>query len=205
MRSEIVPVLKPVEIMSLRPTQMTVGMAEVERKRANWRKRMEKDGATFLGNHMIPCVLGPKEVMWVVDHHHLALALHLEDVKHVFVSVVADLTKIDKATFTTYMENRNWLHPYDAKGERRDPDDLPKKITKMIDDPYRSLAGEVREAGGYAKDTTPFSEFMWADYFRRRIELKSGKSIPEDVLTKALVLAHSPKANYLPGWCGSID
>src|SRR5436305_4773273 len=30
------------------------------------------------------------------------------------------------------------------------------------DDPYRSLAGEVRRAGGYAKEATPFSEFLWA-------------------------------------------
>ncbi len=205
MRSMIEPLLKPVEIMSLRPTQMTVGMAEVEKKRAGWRKRAERDGAAFLGNHMVPCVIGPKDTLWVVDHHHLALSLHLEDIKHVLVSIVADLSKLDRATFMSFMDNRNWLHPYDAKGVRCDPEDLPKKITKLVDDPYRSLAGEVREAGGYAKDTTPFSEFMWADFFRRRIDLKPGKMIAEDVITKALVLAHSPKADYLPGWCGSSD
>jgi len=180
MRSMIEPLLKPIEIMSLRPTQMTVGMAEVEKKRTAWRKRAEKDGAAFLANHMIPCVIGPKEMMWVVDHHHLALSLHLEGVKHVLVSTVADLSKLDKTTFMTFMDNRNWLHPYDAKGERC-------------------------EAGGYAKDLTPFAEFLWADFFRRRVDIKPGKAINEDVITKALVLAHSPKADYLPGWCGSTD
>lgn len=203
MRSLIEPLLKPVEIMSLRPTQMTVGMAEVERKRHSWTKRADTDGASFLGNHMIPCVIGPKETMWVVDHHHLALSLHLEGVKHVLVSTVADLSKLDKTTFMTFMDNRNWLHPYDADGKRCDPDDLPKKVTKLVDDPYRSLAGEVREAGGYAKDTTPFAEFLWADFYRRRLSLKAGKAIPEEVITKALVLAHSAKADYLPGWSGS--
>ena len=205
MRSLIEPLLKPVEIMSLRPTQMTVGMAEVEKKRHSWRKRADEDGATFLGHHMIPCVAGPKDTMWVIDHHHLALSLHLEGVKHVLVSVVADLSKLDKTTFINFMDNRNWLHTYDAKGERRDPEELPKKVTKLVDDPYRSLAGEVREAGGYAKDTTPFAEFLWADFFRRRIDLKADKPVPEEAITKALVLAHSPKSSYLPGWCGPDD
>jgi len=180
-------------------------MGEVEKKRVAWRKRAEKDGPAFLANHMIPAVIGPKDTLWVVDHHHLALALHLEGVKHVLVSTVADLSKLDKATFMTFMDNRNWLHPYDAKGERCDPEDLPKKISKLADDPYRTLAGEVREAGGYAKDLTPFAAFLWADFLRRRIEIKPGKAINEDIVTKALVLAHSPKADYLPGWCGSTD
>ena len=205
MRSMIEPLLKPTDIMTLRPTQMTVGMGEVEKKRIAWRKRAEKDGASFLAHHMIPAVIGPKDTVWVVDHHHLALALHLEGVKHVLVSTVADLSKLDKTTFMTFMDNRNWLHPYDAKGERCDPEDLPKKITKLVDDPYRTLAGEVREAGGYAKDTTPFAEFLWADFLRRRVEIKPGRGINEDIITKALVLAHSSKADYLPGWFGSSD
>jgi hypothetical protein len=160
MRSLIEPLLKPIEIMSLRPTQMTVGMAEVERKRHHWRKRAADEGAEFLGNHMIPCVIGPKETHWVIDHHHLALSLHLEGVKHVLVSTVADLSTLDKHSFMSYMDNRNWLHPFDAEGKRCDPDDLPKKVTKLEDDPFRSLAGEVREVGGYAKETTPYAEFM---------------------------------------------
>jgi hypothetical protein len=40
-----------------------------------------------------------------------------------------------------------------------------KKATTTL-----SLAGELRLAGGYAKDTTPFSEFLWADFLRRRIK-----------------------------------
>jgi hypothetical protein len=29
---------------------------------------------------------------------------------------------------------------------------------QLQDDPFRSLAGELRRAGGFAKDTTPYSE-----------------------------------------------
>ena len=42
-----------------------------------------------------------------------------------------------------------------------------------MDDPFRSLAGELRRAGGFAKDTTLFSEFLWADFLRRRIKRKA--------------------------------
>ena len=38
MTEDFAPTLHPVEIASLRPTQMTVGLREVERKRAEWRK-----------------------------------------------------------------------------------------------------------------------------------------------------------------------
>ena len=46
----------------------------------------------------------------------------------------------------------------------------------LVDDPFRSLAGELRRVGGYAKDTTPFSEFLWADFLRRRSS--ANKSTP---------------------------
>ena len=72
----------------------------------------------------------------------------------------------------------------------------------MKDDPFRSLAGELRRAGGYAKDTTPFSEFLWADFLRRNLSRKSVEADFNAALEKALALAKSHDAIYLPGWCG---
>ena len=43
-------------------------------------------------------------------------------------------------------------------------------VEDMNDDPYRSLAGALRRRGGFAKDATPFSEFVWADFFRPRFK-----------------------------------
>ena len=48
------PMLRPVAIADLRPTQITVGMREVNAKRKNWREMKTKKGAKFLGTHMIP-------------------------------------------------------------------------------------------------------------------------------------------------------
>jgi len=69
------PVLQPVPIESLRPTQITVGMREVEEKRKRLRKQKPQKIGSFIGHHMIPIVLGPKKRHYVIDHHHLSLAL----------------------------------------------------------------------------------------------------------------------------------
>jgi hypothetical protein len=102
------------------------------------------------------------------------------------------------------MDNRNWVHPFDEEGNRRPVEDLPKSIKQMVDDPFRSLAGELRRAGGFAKDTTPFSEFLWADFFRRRIKRKLVEDDFARAVETALQLARSKEANYLPGWCGPM-
>lgn len=197
------PILQPVPILSLRPTQMTVGIREVKEKRKRFRdKKSARKQAEAIGKHMIPVVLGPDEKHYVVDHHHLARALHDEGIKDVFVTVIADLTMVDRAAFWGVLDNKRWVYPYDAKGERRSFRDIPKTVAQLKDDPFRSLAGEVRRAGGYAKDTTPFSEFLWADFLRRNLSRKAVDADFTKALEKALALAKSHDAIYLPGWCG---
>lgn len=182
---------------------MTVGMREVKEKRQRWRAHKSKEKqAKLLGEHTIPVVLGPDRRHYVVDHHHLARALHDEGVKDILVTVIADLTMVDRDAFWVVLDNRRWVYPYDAKGERRHYRDIPKSIADLKDDPFRSLAGELRRAGGYAKDTTPFSEFLWADYLRRRLSRKSVEADFAKAMEKALALAKSAEAVYLPGWCG---
>jgi hypothetical protein len=196
------PTLTPVAITDLRPTQITVGMREVLAKRKRWRESGAKKERAFLGKHLIPVVLGPKRRHYVVDHHHLARALHDEGVKDVAVTVIANLSKLDRDEFWVFMDNRNWMHPFDIEGRRRHYRDIPKSVTELVDDPFRSLAGELRRAGGFAKDTTPFSEFLWADFLRRRLQRKAVETNFDRALEKALQLAKSTEAGYLPGWCG---
>src|ERR1700757_909494 len=98
---------------------------------------------------------------------------------------MADLRALKPPEFWTYLDHRAWCHPYDRDGRRVGYEEVPKSIEAMGDDPYRSLAGELRRAGGFAKDVTPFSEFIWANYLRRRVK---GKLLAEDfgaALTKA--------------------
>jgi hypothetical protein len=196
------PVLKPVSIADLRPTQMTVGMREVEMKREELQARKPKKVGRFLGTHMIPVVLGPGKKPYVTDHHHLARALHEEGLEQVLTTIVADLSALDQHEFWTFIDNRGWAHPYDSKGRRRDFAMIPKAIKELKDDPYRSLAGELRRLGGFAKDTTPFSEFLWADFFRRRVKRALLKRDFAEALKRAMALAEGPEAKHLPGWCG---
>src|SRR5215468_3748809 len=102
------------------------------------------------------------------------------------------------------MDNKRWVYPYDAKGERRHFKDIPKSVADLKDDPFRSLAGELRRLGGFAKDTTPFSEFLWADYLRRRMRRKLVVDNFEEALEQAMQLAKAQGADHLPGWCGPV-
>jgi hypothetical protein len=196
------PVVTTVAIADLRPTQITVGMREVLVKRKRWREAGAKKGERFLGRHIIPVVLGPKQRHYVIDHHHLARALHDEGVNDLAVTVIVDLNALDRDAFWIVMDNFRWVHPFDADGRRRPYSDIPRKVSDMVDDPFRSLAGELRRAGGYAKDTTPFSEFLWADFLRRRMKQKTVERDFDRAMERALQLAKSAEAGYLPGWCG---
>jgi len=63
----------------------------------------------------------------------------------------------------------------------------------------------LRRMGGFAKDTTPFSEFLWADFLRRRIKTQLVQKDFRRALEKAMDLGRSQDANHLPGWCGPIE
>ena len=199
------PTLTPVAIKDLRPTQITVGLREVSVKRQKWRNQAGAKGSKFLGGHMIPVLLGPKDRCYVTDHHHLARALHDEGVKDILVNVIADLRAVHKTSFWVLLDNKGWCHPYDSRGRRCGFEDIPTSVAELDDDPFRSLAGELRRAGGYAKDTTPFSEFIWADFLRRQIKRREVEKDFPAALAKAFSLSKSMNASYLPGWCGPVD
>jgi hypothetical protein len=199
------PILHPTPIADLRPTQITVGMREVEAKRAAWRRIEDKKSGNFLGRHMIPVIAGPKDRYYIIDHHHLVRALHDDGVKEVMVTIVANLKRLDADAFWFVLDSRNWMHPFDEDGRRQSHERIPKTIADLVDDPFRSLAGEVRRLGGFAKDTTPFSEFLWADFLRRRLKRKTLEADFDEALRQALDLAKGKDADYLPGWCGPIE
>ena len=199
------PSVHHIPILDLRPTQMTVGMREVKEKRKRFQEQDDEKLSKTLGKHMIPVVIGPDKRYYVVDHHHMARALHEEGIKDILVTVIGDLRMVEKDAFWGVMDNKRWVYPYDAKGERCHFKDLPKSIKDLKDDPYRSLAGELRRAGGFAKDTTPFSEFLWADFLRRVVPRKVVEDHFSKALEKALAAAKTHDAIYLPGWCGPAD
>ncbi|MBC7664261.1 MAG: chromosome partitioning protein ParB [Caulobacter sp.] len=190
------------EILELRPTQMTAGFAEVAVKRREWAALSKKDRKQLLQSHWFPAVLGPRGRHYIVDHHHLGLALHEEGVRSVKLVVLDDLSYLVPTVFWRVMEERNWVHPFDQTGKRRPYTDIPTSITELDDDPHRSLAGMLRTAGGFAKDTSPFAEFLWADYLRPHVSRAQIRKDIGQALREAQGLSRSPLARYLPGWSG---
>lgn len=195
------PLLTPVRISALRPTQITVGLREVDEKRKEWATLGDKK-SEYLGHHMMPVVIGPKGHPYVIDHHHLARALHDEGQREVLIQPVANLQCLSHEHFWRFLDNKGWLHPFDERGERQPYSAIPKKVSQLKDDPYRSLAGAVRNAGGYAKETTPFMEFIWADYFRRSFKRRDIEDHWKRTLAAAVDLARHHDAHFMPGWCG---
>jgi hypothetical protein len=195
-------ILKSVAIEDLRPTQITLGLREVAEKRRQWSHHASKDRKAFFSKHVVPTVLGPKKRHYLIDHHHLVRAMAEEKVKDVMVAIELDLSKLGNYSFWVFLDDRSWCHAYDQHGRRRDFDAIPKSFDKMEDDPYRSLAGELRRAGGYAKEVTAFSEFLWADFLRNHIKREHLDRDFADALVEAMTLARSSDADYLPGWCG---
>jgi hypothetical protein len=118
--------------------------------------------------------------------------------------VLDDLSYLEAAVFWRTMEFRSWSHPYDRRGKRCDYRDMPRRLTQLQDDPYRSLAGLVRRGGGFAKDQEPFVEFLWADFFRPRVSARLIKQEPKRATALGLRLARSSEARYLPGWTGKV-
>ncbi|MEG0147857.1 MAG: ParB-like protein [Comamonas sp.] len=195
-------------LADLRPTQMTVGLAEVAAKRAQWARLIPEAREKLLQSHWFPAVRGPSGRFYIVDHHHLGQALSEEAQQDVWVMQLADYSSIASDLFWRVMEFHHWAHPYDEKGRRCDYSAIPKRLGKLKDDPFRSLAGEVRKAGGYAKDAAPFTEFLWADFFRPQFDKKQlaaadGPGLSVEAVSQAVVLARSPAAQFLPGWSGT--
>ena len=120
--------------------------------------------------------------------------------REVDVSIVANMSELSFDEFWMTLESHNWTHPFDDEGRRRSYDDMPASVDDLVDDPYRSLAGAVKRAGGYAKDKAPFSEFRWADFLRRRIPRELIERDFGRGLAVAMNLAQSTEAAVLPGW-----
>jgi hypothetical protein len=101
------------------------------------------------------------------------------------------------------MTDEKWVYPYDQFGQGpHHPRDLPETVRGLADDPFRSVAGAVRDAGGYQKTGAPFSEFLWANFFRERLKNHPTFHDFDAAVKEAIALAKTEAARHLPGWLG---
>ncbi|MDQ7976018.1 ParB/Srx family N-terminal domain-containing protein [Paraburkholderia sp. SARCC-3016] len=192
-------------LASLKPTQITVGMQYVALKVLDTRRREGAARRALLERHPLPCVRAPDGSVYVVDHHHWARAWFECGIDTVPVRFALEVKAHSMPSFWRKMERRNWLHPFDAHGRRRDVSELPGSIAMMRDDPYQSLAALARQCGAYRKSRERYSSFVWADFLREHVRLPGNDKVS---LLAALVMcakvARSRKARRLPGYAGAM-
>lgn len=194
------PKIHESSIQDLHPTQLTVGMIEVHDKKKHLSSLNGREQRDFLAAHPIPAVLGPEGRLFITDHHHLGRAALDAGIATGFFEVEADLSNCGQNDFWKQMDQHRWVHPLDENGVRHYYGSIPKHLGKLIDDVYRSLAGYVRNAGGYEKTPTAFAEFVWADFFRRSIAIEDVTADFASAVKNALVLAQTDDAKGMPGY-----
>jgi hypothetical protein len=187
-------------LKDLHPTQLTVGLIVVQDKRKHLQALSAADRQSFMKAHPMPAVIGPKGALYITDHHHLGRAALDAGVSTGFFEVETDLSKCSIEAFWKEMNEGQWVHPLDENGVRHYYASIPDSLGKLVDDVYRSLAGYVRDAGGYDKTPTAFAEFVWADFFRRNIAIETVRADFQTAVSAGVSLAKSKIAKYIPGF-----
>ncbi len=194
--------MKKPDLLELRPTQFVLGMKEIESKVSKMKGFSNKEMLAFCSDHPIPVVLGPKNQIFMIDHHHFARACWEQKVKDYSIKIIKDLSSKNERDFWNFMIRENWVYLYDQFGMGpHSPKALPSDVRCLADDPFRSLAWAVRDAGYIKKHDMPFFEFKWAAFFRLNLDIElHSKSNFKSAIALAIKLAKSKEARHLPGF-----
>jgi hypothetical protein len=191
-------------VLSLKPTQLAIGMREVELKLKKLDSLGKRKLARYVSRHPVEVIRSPQNELYVIDRHHTLAALWLLGVKKVPIKVTRDYSakKMSRAKFWRFLSKRRLVHLYDQFGHGpHDPMYLPKDVSGLGDDPYRSLAWLVEKCGAYEKSRKHYYEFDWAQFFRERKLLHpSGRFQLDGAVRKAVRLTRSQDARGLPGY-----
>ena len=190
-----------ISVLSLRPTQFALGMREVETKVSHLMSLTHEDLQKYLEAHRVPVVAASGGEFYLIDHHHLARACWESGIMEVKAEKKADLSHLGERDFWKQLQVEGWIYLHDQFGKGpHAPELLPFDVKGMADDPFRSLAWELRQAKGYTKVDRPFSEFRWADFLRKHITIHPSRLGLSQALKLAMELCHHPEAKSLPGY-----
>ncbi len=208
------PEIEWVSVLEPRPMQFGVGMAhEVVKKRKMLEKMTPAQQRAYLLKHPIPVVerengakhvnkgpMGRKQDR-PDDHHHLLRAAWEAGITQIPIKKEKE-DKTGGKKFWKSMRKDDLVYLYDEFGNGpHDPQDLPLDVRGLADDPYRDLAGWVRDLGAYKKTSAPFAEFQWAKFFRENLKTHPHKDW-KGAVKEAMALARTRAAKDLPGYKG---
>lgn len=189
-----------IKVLKVRPTQLALGMLEVQARAEKLRGLKGKDLEKQLEDHPVPLVKGKSHVFGV-DRHHWLRSCWEADIDEAVGELRADLSHLSPEEMWATMSSAHWVYPYDQFGNGPHPTThLPEDVRGMADDPYRSLAWLVREKGGYNKSPRPFAEFLWANYFRKCLKVHPVIDGFEVATKEAMKLCRNQDAKDLPGY-----
>ena len=185
------------------PTQFALGLKDVVKKRkkiAN-SKFNTMELTAYLTKNTPPAVKGPKNIFYIVDGHHRTRAMAEESLTYIYIEVKKDYSTMSQTDFWNQMKKDNYVWLYNEKGEGPiDPAKIPASIAMLPDDPYRSLAEDALEHGGFSSTDTLYQQFMWANYFRPLIPLDKVLNNYDEAVKDAVEFAHDAAAQDLPGY-----
>ena len=170
------------------------------RYRVDKLKRMSKrQRLAYFDDRIVPTVMGPDARLYMIDHHHLTRACWELGIEEIRINIIADLSHLSHHAFWAAMTTNGWVYPYDQYGHGpHDPARyLPETIQGLADDPYRGIAWLAREAGAYDKVHSPFVEFKWADFLRKRMKTHPNTHDMKTVMREAIRLCKSTAAKKL--------
>jgi len=209
------------KLSDLHPTQASVGMAEVRIKAGKLKdeiqRQSEHDFLKYLVKHNKeePVIVGPGGIFYITDHHHLARALYEIGAYTTYCIIVDNLSDAKAEDFWKHLKVNNEVYLEDQNGTPIKPNDLPTSVKNLKNDPFRSLAGAVRESCGFKKGDTSSSsqdylEFQWADYLRAHwgptgLATSDIDREFDSATNAALHLAVETAAASLPGYTGKIS
>lgn len=209
------------KLSELHPTQASVGMMEIRIRMEKLKREIgglsEQDFLSHMREHnrMEPIVIGPGGTFYITDRHHLARALYDLGETRTYCKVLDNLSGLQPEAFWRHMKDSNEVYLKDHQGNVIAPRDLPTSIGELRNDPFRSLAGAVRESCGFHNDNTGvpdgnYLEFKWADYLRAHwaqtsIQVDDIDAHFDRATQAALHLAIQQEAAALPGYTGKTS
>lgn len=195
--------LTEIDIAALNPTQLTLGLREVERRAAQMRDLSRRELRALLESRPVPYVVGPKRRFYMIDHHHLCRALLRIDRDTVLVGAPrADWSGLSLKAFWHRMEAEGFCWPIDVDGNRRPCVKIPDHVRDLTDNPWRTLARGVR-GKAYSNEDTPFQEFMWGNYYRSFMTTRLLEADIDLAEKLAVKLSRLDEAQDLPGYLGA--
>lgn len=163
--------LLEIPIADLKPTQMCVGLAEVQHRRKDFATDSLKERRKYLKGKPVPLVHSPAAGFWMLDRHHrLRGLLEIDPSATAFGYVVLELQEVEADLVLQILQQKGWLYLYNGRGQGpQPPSTLPKNLTELEDDPYRSLVWKLKQEGIIeAAPLIPFHEFRWGAWLRRK-------------------------------------